>query len=232
MDCNRTFKLITQSISFLQTKVDVKQIKKNDCNVGKTRHMVARGTIPQIMCSVSGHQFNILPFTLASGKTVCCVLISVTKVTDGVLLLWKTGIDITIKNPVRNKDNKIDYEMNVGEGKYYPGGPKCKFNSKVVECLTFGSESGGITGEILVGILQYFDEIDLFPRQRDGPIPMLIVDGHQSRLDPSFVEYINDHQHKWKVSFGVPYATNIWQVGDASEQNGKFETEWYKKKHN
>ncbi len=59
---------------------------------------------------------------------------------------------------------------------------------------------------------------------------MLIVDGHQSRLDPLFVEYINNKEHKWKVRLGVPYATTLWQVGDASEQNGFVKSEWYREK--
>ena len=32
------------------------------------------------------------------------------------------------------------------------------------------------------------------------------------------------------MCFGVPYATTIWQVGDASELNGKFKVEWYREK--
>jgi len=36
---------------------------------------------------------------------------------------------------------------------------------------------------------------------------MLIVDGHQSRLDPKFVAYINNKAHEWRVCLGVPYAT-------------------------
>jgi len=73
-------------------------------------------------------------------------------------------------------------ELNFGEGKYYPGGPKCKYNGKVVDCLTYTSKCGGIAGEILVEILTYFNSIDLFPHVPGGPIPVLIVDGHQSRL--------------------------------------------------
>jgi hypothetical protein len=133
--------------------------------------------------------------------------------------------------PVLSGDGKeIILELNFGEGKYYPGGPKCKYKGKIVDCLTFASESGGITGEILVKVLQHFDGIDLFHREKDGPIPMLIVDGHQSRLDPLFVEYINNKEHKWKVCLGVPYATTLWQVGDASEQNGFVKSEWYREK--
>ena len=116
---------------------------------------------------------------------------------------------------------------NVG---YHPEGPKCLYNGKVVHCLTFGSESGGITGKILVQMLEHFDSINLFLRVPRGPIPMIVLDGHQSRLDPMFVSYINNEDHRWGVCLGVPYATVLWQVGDASEQNGRFKMEWYREK--
>ncbi len=37
-----------------------------------------------------------------------------------------------------------------------------------------------------------------------------------------FLKYINDPEHKWVCCIGVPYATHIWQVGDASGLNGAF----------
>ena len=59
---------------------------------------------------------------------------------------------------------------------------------------------------------------------------MLIVDGHQSQLDPRFVTYINNKFHEWGVCLSVLYATTLWQVGDGSEQNDKFKIEWIKVK--
>ena len=53
--------------------------------------------------------------------------------------------------------------MNLGEGKFMPGGPKCTYRRQTVDCLTFGSGGGAISGQILVEILEYFDSIDLFP---------------------------------------------------------------------
>ena len=94
---------------------------------------------------------------------------------------------------------EIDVEMNLGKGKYYPGGPTCTYNGKTVDCLTYISKSTGITGDILVDIMTYFNQIDLFPCIEGGPIPVLIVDGHQSCLDPKFVDYINNSNHWWKV---------------------------------
>jgi hypothetical protein len=203
--------------------------QKQDGNVGNRKFIVEHGTRPQTICSTADHRFTILPFTSGSGEAVCCVIIFQHK-EEEVPATWKTGIDITVKNPLRNEKGEIDLELNLGERKYYPEGPKCKYRGKEVDCLTFASESGGITGAILVKILEYFDTLQLFERYEGGPIPMLIVDGHQSRLDPAFVSYINDPAHEWRVCLGVPYATVLWQVGDASEQNGKFKIEWTKVK--
>ena len=202
--------------------------QKADGRVGNTKYIVERGTLPQTICCTNDHRFTVLPFTSASGHAVCCVVIF-QHANKELPILWKSGVDILVE-PARNANGEIEYGLNIGEGKYHPGGPTCRYRGKDVKCLTFASESGGITGEILVQILSYFDSIELFPRLPGGPIPMLVIDGHQSRLDPMFIHYINNPQHKWKVCFGVPYATVLWQVGDASEQNGKFKTEWYKVK--
>ena len=142
----------------------------------------------------------------------------------------KSGVDIQSDDLLHNERGEINFETNTGEGKYFPGGPKCVYNGKEIDCLTFASESGGISGDIFVKILQYFDKHDIFPREAGGPIPMLLVDGHQSRLDPKFINYINHNCHRYKVCLGVPYATTLWQVGDASEQNGKFKVEWSREK--
>ena len=183
-------------------------LQKKGGHVGGQKLVVESGTVPQMMASTTDHKFTLFPFTSASGEAVCCAIIFQSK-QDGVPGTWTTGIDHSVQPILTADGNEIELEVNFGEGKYYPGGPKCKFNGKVVECLTFVSESGGITGDILVDILKCFDQIDLFPRVDGGPILVLIVDGHQSRLDPKFVEYINDSFHKWKVCLGVPYATTL-----------------------
>ena len=106
------------------------------------------------------------------------------------------------------------------------------YNRKEIDCLTFASPSGGITGEILVKVLSYLDEAGIFPRAQGGHTPCLIVDGHQSRLDPCFVEYINGKGHKWNMCIGVPYATSLWQVGDGEELNGNLKNFFIEKNVN
>ena len=139
---------------------------------------------------------------------------------------WKSRIYITV-DPVLDEYGKPDYNLNIGDGKYYHGGPKCKYNGEEVECLTLCLESGGITGKILVAILTCFDSIELFPHVKVSPVPMLIVNGPQSRLHPDFVKYVNNKAHPWRILFGVPYATVLWQVGNASDQTSKFKVKWY-----
>jgi hypothetical protein len=180
------------------------------------------------MASTTDHKFTLLPFTSASGKAVCLCIIFQSK--GDVPATWRTGVDLTV-TPILTEDGKeLDLELNFGEGKYYPGGPTCKYNGKVVDYLAYTSKSGGITEEVLVEILTYFDTIYLVPRVPGGLIPLLIVDRHQCRLPPVFVEYINDENNTWKVCLGVPYATTLWQVGDTSEQNGMVKLEWYREK--
>ena len=203
--------------------------QKDNGAVGGERLVVGAGTVPQRISSTSDHQLTMFPFTAASGEAVCCVLIFQNK-TGEVPLLWQHGHDKTI-DLIRDDDGNIILEANTGEGKAYPGRPTCKYNGKIIPCLMYASKSGGITGAILVSVLTEFDSRDMFPRV-NGLIPGLVVDGHQSRLDPVFVGYINNPAHPWKVCLGVPYAMSLWQVGDASEQNGRAETMWYHEKAN
>jgi hypothetical protein len=203
--------------------------RKDGHQAGK-KYVVPRGTVPKTTCSTTDHRFTVLPITSASGHAVICVVIFQGKSTD-IPSHWVSGIDTRVE-PVRESDGsiKIDGECNFGEGKYFPGGPTCTYRGKTIPCATYITESGGISGEILVNILRTLDDLDVFPRVPGGPVPMLIIDGHESRLDPEFLTYINDPDHIWKVCLGVPYATNFWQVGDSAEQNGTFKTLWYREK--
>jgi len=57
------------------------------------------------------------------------------------------------------------------------------------------------------------------------------LDEHGSHFELPFLEYLNDERTKWTVSIGVPYGTNLWQVGDSAEQNGSFKITLKKAKH-
>ena len=83
------------------------------------------------------------------------------------------------------------------------------------------SESGSITADLLVSMLKVIDKTEVFDRT-DGIAPFLLLDGHGSRVQLTFLEYINNPANPWSVCIGVPYGTLYWQVGDSSQQNGSF----------
>jgi hypothetical protein len=80
-------------------------------------------------------------------------------------------------------------------------------------------------------MLATIDGLGVFDRS-DGVSPFLLLDGHGSRFDLTFLEYINDPMTKWNVCFGVPYGTSYWQVGDSTEQNGCFKMALTRHKRN
>ena len=78
-----------------------------------------------------------------------------------------------------------------------------------------------MTSEILRDICATLDHLEVFDRST-GAMPFFLLDGHGSRIELPFLEYINDPLHLWCLCLGVPYGTDIWQVGDALEQNGTY----------
>ena len=65
------------------------------------------------------------------------------------------------------------------------------------------------------------DDYQVFDRT-NGVLPFLLLDGHRSRFELPILEYINKDEHKCRMCIGVPYGTNIWQVGGSTKQNGSF----------
>ena len=68
-------------------------------------------------------------------------------------------------------------------------------------------------------MLTKLDQLKKFPRD-NGTLPFLIADGHGSRFELPFLDYICNPEHEWAMCIGVPYGTVLWQVGDSPEQNG------------
>ena len=63
--------------------------------------------------------------------------------------------------------------------------------------------------------------LDVIPREENKK-SFLLLDGHRSRLEVPFLQYINTPTDHWVVCIGVPYGTTLWQVGDSKEQIGSF----------
>jgi hypothetical protein len=69
-------------------------------------------------------------------------------------------------------------------------------------------------------MLKKMDKCECFDRA-DGIDPFLLLDGHGSRFELPFVEYIHGDDG-WTVCIGVPYGKSLWQVGDSKQQNGQY----------
>ena len=132
----------------------------------------------------------------------------------------ETGIDPTVIATGDATDEDF-FDKNFGPGKLYPGGPTCTFKGKDIPCMVRWSPKGSITSPILADALAYIDSYDVFKRSNDLS-PFLLLDGHNSRFEIPFLEYITDERHPWQVCIGVPYGTSLWQVADSKEQNGSY----------
>ena len=156
--------------------------------------------------------------TALTGESVMALIMIQGKQPKGDL---EFRIDITV-DPVGNEDDPDFILCNSGPGKYFPGGPRCQFRNKDVPALIRWHESGSITSQILREALETMDYYDLFPRTDPNVKPFMLLDGHQSRLELPFLQYINNPVDHWVVCLGVPFGTALWQVGDTKEQNGSF----------
>ena len=100
----------------------------------------------------------------------------------------------------------------------------CFFEGKEIPDFVTFSEGGGINASILTDIFERMDSLQLYNVDKAaGLIPFVLLDGHTSRFELKFLDYITHHEdHQWNVCIGVPYGTAVWQVADSSQQNGKF----------
>jgi hypothetical protein len=185
---------------------------------GGEKKIVSRGTVAKETATTNCNHFTVLGFTAGTGEPIMCAIIVSGKTMRPEVV---TGLDLFATKIGEESD--LDFaEKNTGEGKMYPNGPTCQFKGKEVPCMVCNTESGSITSELLVSFLKHMDHLNLFPRD-DDVFPFLLLDGHGSRLELPFLQYVNTSlEHKWVVCIGVPYGTSYWQVADSSEQNGSY----------
>ena len=83
---------------------------------------------------------------------------------DSVPINWVYGMDIIVDESkiIQNDDGEVNFGLNNGAGKFYPGLPSCQLLGKEIHPLVFVSESGGITFSILVSICKHFDRLGVF----------------------------------------------------------------------
>jgi hypothetical protein len=193
--------------------------------------MVAKDMHPQVRNSFKDNRFTVLGFTAADGRAVMCAIViaaSKLKVTDvtGFNPLSNDAEDVS-SNDMKVLEDEIEHmkdEHTNGVYRIFPFGPTCSFNGSKVPTFVTCSKNGSITSQLLTNMLSKMDDLDLFDRT-DGVNPFLLCDGHVSRFEDPFLEYMLEGNQPWTCCIGVPYGTSMWQVGDSTEQNGKFKIE-------
>ena len=66
------------------------------------------------------------------------------------------------------------FEKNCGEGKFFPGGPKCVVRGIEIHCFIHWSKKESITSDILKEALEELDHLNVFP-QSESLTPFLLV---------------------------------------------------------
>ena len=186
--------------------------------------MPTDGSAEGIQGATTDIHFTTLGFTAGTGEPVMCAVIMKSK--NDIPKSWIVGIDPDV--PLVDGTSEEDFiRKNQSAMK---GGPFCHFRGKTVPCFVGCSEKASITSELLMEMLKYMDKLGLYENE-DGQRPFLLLDGHHSRFELPFLQYIMDKEHWWTVCIGVPYATHLWQVADSTEQNGCFKMALTKLKH-
>ena len=200
--------------------------QENDNANGGQKFMCGKDEEPYQTISTKHQHFTCLGLTRLDGEALMCVVIISGKRQDALV---ESGIEWNELNNIENIDSMEDLDelqffiSNFGKNNLFPGGPTCNYKGIEVPAYITFSESGGISATILTNIFRRLDDLKIYDEdRRQGRIPFVLLDGHQSRFDVNFLCYINDDNHRWNVTLGVPYGTALWQVGDSSEQNGKF----------
>ena len=225
--CKVHHKVIHPELCFCGDEVGGNISMKGDGHHGGELLLAEKGTIAQRKSSTRNRKFTLIGLTSFTGDPVMCVIIIEGKLPNGAI---EAGVDIRIE-PNGKSTDKDFLINNSGKGKHFPGGPECVYRGKTVPALVRWHESASITSEILVDMLQTLDEMELVPRN-NGVNPLILLDGHRSRLEMPFLKYVNTPEDHWVAVIGVPYGTALWQVGDSKEQNGSFNMAITKAKQN
>ena len=191
--------------------------QRGDGHVRGRKYCCEFGSIPQNRASHNDRHFTCLGFTSLSDEPVLCVVIIA-----GINQAYEVEVGIDPDAKIIGDPTDDDYfEKNRGVNKLFPSGPECSFSGKKIPTLVRSSVNGSITSEILRDCLATLDHYKVFPRSSNLK-PFLLLDGHGSRFELTFLRYVTDSNHPWMVCQGVPYGTSLWQVADSSEQNGSF----------
>jgi hypothetical protein len=193
----------------------------NDGNKTGTKYVTGKGFRAQQQNSLTECHYTTLGFTAATGEPLmCAIIISADRLKDHEKLgfnccspNWKDGIE----NWDDDQIGGLLTEENIrGFDKIFPCGPTCEFEGKTVPCFVAWTLKGSIMTALLAEMLKKMDDMELFDRS-DGIDPFLLLDGHGSRFELPFVEYIHGDR-EWTVCIGVHTAQACGKWGTVNNK--------------
>ena len=220
------FKIVRPDMLFFFDETGINTNQLDDSNNAGEKLVHGKGQKARRVAASNNNRATLLPFTAATGEAVGFAVIFAA---ESVHTDWQLGDDIRVPIFGEVTEGSYDIAQNTGPGLRHPGGPRGHFRGKDVPCVSAASPKGSITPEILVAVFDHFERLGLFPRD-DGVKPCFVCDSHGSRFSEIFLKRINDPTRPYVGCVGVPYFTHGYQVGDASEQNGCFKSDWYREK--
>ena len=146
--------------------------------------------VPYRKASSKSRKFTLIGLTALTGEPVMCVIIIEGKNPNPTI---EAGMDIRV-SPIGNSHEKDYMQKNRGQGKFFPGGPTCKFKNKDVPAFICWHESGSITSQVLTEVLQTLDLFYLFPHNNPFIKPFVLLGGHCSRLEIPFLSISTDQR--------------------------------------
>jgi len=193
---------------------------KDDGNRAGEKKVVPRGAIPAEVVSTKNSHFSILPVSNLLAETV---LVTVIFKGERLSPAWALGCDV-FAEWVEGSE-VVD---NFGPGKRFPGLSLFDSNGKEIPVLFAATPSASMVGTILRDTFAALNRLGIARRgtdERGTFYPCAFIDGHPSRVDCDFLEYVNLAESRFCVVLGAPDATNYWQHHDSSEMNGGYKSE-------
>ena len=143
-----------------------------DGHMGGKKYVCAVDDQVKEVSTNSARHFTTIGLTALDGNPVICVVIVQGKKRD---ILVEAGIDL--EYIIDDDNDDIQYAINdnelsveefnkllkhLGANNKHPGGPTCKFRGKDIPCMVRFTDSGSVTGNILIDMLKTLDKLEVF----------------------------------------------------------------------
>jgi len=200
--CKVTIDITKLEICIVADEVGGNTSQEGDGLVGGELMLTKPGQVAQRKISTKDKHYTLLGLTLLTGDPLICVVIMAG---DNPKPKVETGIDFFVEQIGASTDR--DYIINnTDKGRKFPGGPTCIIRRVEVPCFVRWSTKGSMTSEILRGICVELDFLQVF--DCSNAMPFFLLNGHGSRIQLPFLEYVNNPLHSWCAYIGVPYGTS------------------------